>query len=63
MRFTYYPFYLRDKDLLIAVRLTSWTRDHHLWTYINNDHVLKCVWPALYPHPLCDGLITDDYAL
>ena len=63
MRPAYCPFCLGDKSLPAAERLASWTRDHHLWTHVNDDHAHKYVWPALCPHPLCDDLITDDHVL
>jgi hypothetical protein len=59
----YCPFCLGDKGLPAAERLALWTRDHHLWTHVNDDHARTGVWPALCPHPLCDDLITDDHVL
>lgn len=63
IRPAYCPFCLGDKSLPADERLASWTRDHHLWTHVNNDHAPNHVWPALCPHPLCDDPITDDKTL
>jgi hypothetical protein len=49
--------------LTAAQRMTSWVRDHHLWTHINDDHAHESVWPVLCRHPLCDDLIKDGHAL
>ena len=63
MRPAYCPFCLGDKKLPAATRLAIWTRDHHLWTHVDDEHVPKCVWPAPCPHPLCGDSIADGQAL
>jgi hypothetical protein len=56
------PFCLAKKDLPAAERLDPWTRDHHLWTHVN-EHADDCVWPRLCPHLLCDTLVRDTHEL
>jgi hypothetical protein len=39
--------------------MESWSRDHKLWTHIN-DHLQGCCWPLICPHPSCDTSLQDE---
>ena len=49
----YCPFCMSDPKLLASQRLESWTR----------DHLSRCRWPRVCPHPLCDTSLKDAAAL
>lgn len=50
------PFCLGDGRLPAYRRLESWTRDHKLWSHVN-DHLEVQLWPLACPHTLCDTSI------
>jgi hypothetical protein len=47
------PLCLADKGLTPSHRVASWSRDHTLWTHVN-ELLLGQSWPMPCPHPLCE---------
>lgn len=58
----YCPFCISETTLPASKRLESWTRDHKLWSHVN-EHLEECRWPRECPHPLCDTSLRDAAAL
>ncbi|MCJ1474750.1 hypothetical protein MMC13_003410 [Lambiella insularis] len=58
----YCPFCLNNTTLPPSKRLESWTRDHKLWSHVD-DHLRTCRWPHICPHITCDTLLKDTTAL
>jgi hypothetical protein len=58
----YCPFCMNDRALPASERLESWTRDHKLWSHVN-EHLGQCRWPCTCPHPFCDASVENAVAL
>lgn len=58
----YCPFCISETASPASKRLESWTRDHKLWSHVN-EHLEECRWPRMCPHLLCDTSLQNGAAL